>query len=377
MNCRVLVAVVLVAACPTAAFAAPPDDTDELAAALIAQGWPDLAEDLLARASRDRGLTWDEEAAAASAHLAVLQEAASGIADPYWRKEALLDLLAQTDTFVGRFEGIPAAEQRRKDLPGLCSDIGEAIIDAIGKSQDASATESLRAQGETVFARAEKQLKARIDAVGAAEDLDEEQNCALMSDRYNHARLLYFHALVFPRESARRKELCTAALKEYDEFDLHYGDGDEPSILAFYAYVDRGLCLEETGAPDEAIKSFEKTIELREWWGPKDESGVWPIPAGTEDVIDLVCYATLQKAIVLRGQKKLDDVVRVGRDWFVSMPKPFGAPSSMVLAWELANAQFAAGDAKGAAATAESMIREDPDGVGGAWGRALLDSDRN
>ncbi len=377
MNCRVLVAIVLVVTCRTAAFAAPPDDTDELAEALIAQGWPDLAEDLLARAARDRGLTWDEEATAASAHLAVLEEAAKGIEDPYWRKEALLDLLAQTDTFVGRFEGTPAAEPRRRDLPRLCTDIGEAIVGAIKKSQDADATESLRAQGETVFARAERQVKARIDEMATAENPDEEQDYGLTAERYNHARLLYLHAMVFPRESARRKELCTAALKEYEEFDLHYGGGDEPSIFAFYAYVDCGLCLEEIDAPDEAIKSFEKTIALRESWGPKDESGVWPMPADPEGVIDLVCYATLQKVIVLREQKKLDEVVKTGRDWFASMPKPFAAPSSMVLAWELANAQFAAGDAQGAAATAESMIREDPDGFGGAWGRKLLGSESN
>lgn len=371
MNCRVLVAIVLAAACRTAAFAALPDDTDDLAEALIAQGWPDLAEDLLARTARERGLTWDEEAAAAAAHLTVLDEAARKIEDPYWRKEALLDLLAQTDTFLGRFQGTTAATQRRSELPQLCTDIGDAIVGAIRKSQDADATESLRAQGETVFARAESEAKARVDVLAAAENRDEEQDYGLMAARYNHARLPYLHAMLFPRDSARRKELCTTALKEYEEFELDYG-GDEPSILAFYAYVDCGLCLEETGAPDEAIKSFEKTIALRESWGPKDDNGVWPMPAETDGVIDLVCYAVLQKVIVLREQKKPDEVVKTGRDWFASMPKPFAAPNSMVLAWELANAQFATGDAKGAAATAESMIREDPDGIGGAWGREIL-----
>jgi hypothetical protein len=71
---------------------------------------------------------------------------------------------------------------------------------------------------------------------------------------------------------------------------------------------------------------------------------------------------------------RLDDAVRVGRAWFTSMPRPFSAMYAKSLARELATAQLATGDAKGAVATAESMIREDPDGVGGWWGRELLGS---
>src|SRR5262245_2383773 len=125
MNCRVLAAFVLAAASATVAFASPADDTEELAEALIAQCWPDLAEDLLARAARERSLTWSEEAVAASAHLATLELAASAIEDPFWRKEALLDVLGQTDTFVGRFEGTRAAATRKRGLPDLVAATGE------------------------------------------------------------------------------------------------------------------------------------------------------------------------------------------------------------------------------------------------------------
>jgi tetratricopeptide (TPR) repeat protein len=368
MNCRVLAAFVLVIACRTAAFAAPPDDTGELAEGLIAQGWPDLAQDLLARAARERALTWSEEAITASAHLVTLETAAKGIEDPLWRKEALLDLLAQTDTFVGRFEGTTAAATRRSDLPDLVADIGEAIVAAIRMSQDAGATEALRIQGESIFARAEKEVKARIDLLAAAENRDEDQDFGLMAAQYNHARLLYLHATVFPRDSARRKELCAAALGEYEEFDLEYAD----TIFNIYAYVDMGLCLRELGKTDAALAQFDQAIAVRESWGPMDERGHWPIPAEAGDVVDLVCYATAEKMIELREQKKLDDVVKTGRDWFASMPKPFSAPSSMALAWELGNAQLATGDASGAAATAQSMIDEDPDGFGAELGRELL-----
>lgn len=368
MNCRVLVALVLVAAGPAAAFADPADDADDLAEALIAQGWPDLAEDLLARTARERQVTWSEEAITASAHLATLETSARAIGDPFWRKEALLDLLAQTDTYVGRFAGTSAAETRKRDLPQLCMEIGETIVAAMKNALDAGAIEALRAQGETVLARAETAMRARIDVLAAAERRSEEEDFALMADRYNRARTVYLHAMLFPRQAERRKELCEAALKEFEEFDLEYAD----TLLNVYVCVDMGLCLRELDKTKEALAKFDEAIQVREAWGAKTDEGLWPIPADSQCIADIVCYAMLQKMYLLRDEKKLAEVVAVGREWFGSMKTPFVAPSSMHLAWELGSAQLAGGDAKGARATAESMIREDPDGVGGTWGRELL-----
>jgi tetratricopeptide (TPR) repeat protein len=314
MNCRVLAAFVLVAACCTSAFAAPPDDTGELAEALIAQGWPDLAEDLLARAARDRPLTWGEEATTASAHLATLETAAKGIEDPFWRKEALLDLLAQTDTFVGRFEGTPAADTRKSEIPQLVTDIAEAIVDAIRRSQDAGATEVLQTQAESVFARAEKEVKARIDLLAAAENRDEDQEWALMAVRYDHARLLYLHATVLPRDSARRKELCAAALVEYGEFDLDYTD----TIFNVYADIDMGLCLRELGKNDDALAKFDRAIDVREAWGPRDPvTKRFPIPS--QDVVDLVGYAMFQKARLLSDLGRAGEAAEVNQDRLTSL----------------------------------------------------------
>jgi tetratricopeptide (TPR) repeat protein len=317
MNCRVLAAFVLVAACRTAAFAAPPDDTDALAEALIAHGWPDLAEDLLARAARERPLTWSEEAIAESARLATLETAAKAIEDPYWRKEALLDVLAQTDTFVGRFEGTTAAETRKSDLPQLVTDIAEAIVDAIRRSQDAGATEALQTQAESVFARAEREVKARIDGLAAAEDRDEVEDWPLMGARYDHARLLYLHATVLPRDAARRKVLCAAALVEYEEFDREYTD----TILSFYAALDMGLCLRELGRTDAALAQFDRAIDVRESWGPRDPvTKRFPIPS--QDVVDLVGYAMFQKARLLSDLGRAAEAAEVNQDRLTSLPDP-------------------------------------------------------
>ena len=316
MNGRVLAALVLVAACPSAAFAAPPDDTGELADALIAQGWPDLAEDLLARTARERPLTWSEEATAVSAHLAVLGTAAMEIEDPYWRKEALLDVLAQTDTFVGRFEGTTAAGTRKSGLPELVLEIGETIVAAIRKSQDAVATEVLQTQGEAMLARAEKDVKSRIDLLAAAEDRDEEQDFALMAARYSHARALYVHALLFPCDSARRKELCSAALAEYEEFDLD----DTETIFSVYADIDMGLCLRELGKNDDALARFDRAIAIRESWGPRDPTTTrFPVPS--RYFVDLVRYAMFQKACLLSDLGRTAEAAEVNQDRLTSLPE--------------------------------------------------------
>lgn len=368
MNHRVLAALVLVVACRTAALAAPVDDTEDLAEALIAQGWPDLAEDLLVRTAQERDLTWSEEAIAASAHLQTLEMAANAIEDPYWRKEALIDVLGQTDTFVGRFAGTPVAEARRNFLPDLISAIGDSILAAIAKSQDPAAIAVLRDQGESIFGRAEKDAKARIDLLAAAEGRDEDQEYALEGARFNHPRLVYLHSLLFPHGSERRKELCTAALAEYDEFDRDFTD----TIFNVYAWVDMGLCLWELGKTDAALERFDQAIATRESWGPADQAGVWPVPEDAAGIADIICYAMLQKMLLLRDLARPKDVVAAGKDWFASMTAPFAPTSSMLLAKVLAEAQAATGDVQGAVATAQSMIREDPNGWGGSVGRELL-----
>ena len=66
------------------------------------------------------------------------------------------------------------------------------------------------------------------------------------------------------------------------------------------------------------------------------------------------------------------DAVKTGKDWFASMNRPFAPSSAGFLARELAEAQLATGDVQGAVATAQSMIREDPEGWGAFAGRELL-----
>jgi len=232
------------------------------------------------------------------------QDAATKIDDPVRRKDALVKVLADKEKFIEEYKGSDAAESTRNGLPDLYNLIVETIATAIYDEKDLNAVVALLSADAAAFEDVRKAIRNRIAELKAIEKRTEDDENKLMAARYNYPHTLYFHSLLFPAGSKERTDLCNAALMEFDEFDLDYGGGDNPSILTFYAYLDCGLCLKETGRPDEAIKMFDRTIALRESWGPADEkTGVWPIPADAQDVVDLVSYATLQKAIVLRETK--------------------------------------------------------------------------
>jgi tetratricopeptide (TPR) repeat protein len=319
-------------------------DDIEFARALVDNGYPDLAERLLAVKVKAGSAGGQADAQVAAIKLDVAQDAASRIEDPVARNEALVKVLADKEKFIEDFKGKDAAEDVRNALPDLYNLIGDAITEALKKTTDNKALESLRSKGDALFTKAEQAMKDRITVLNAVVDKTEADEHRLEAARYNYPHTMYFHAKLFPEKSAERMDLCKAALTKLDEFDLQSSSGDEPSFLTYYAYIDSGLCLQEIGKPDQAIQKFDKTISLRESWGPMDEkTGVWPMPAEARDVADLVGYATYQKVVVLRETKKPAEVVAVCKDFFASMPKASDSPYSRVLARELADAQLATG----------------------------------
>src|SRR5882724_1066531 len=377
MKRRLLAAGLVIAlpmACALAQDKSVLNDRDDIdfAKALVANGYPDLAERLLNVVEKSGKAGDQAKAQIAAIKLDVAQDTATKIEDPVKRLAELVKVLAAKEKFIEEFKGKDAAEDVRNALPDLYNLIGETITAAIKKTTNDKDLEALRAEGDGIFLKAEQAMKNRIADLTAIAEKTEADEFKLEAASYNYPHTMYFHSLLFPAGSAKRIGLCKDALALYDEFDLTYGGGDNPSILSFYAYIDSGLCLKETGAPDEGIKLFDKTIALRESFGPKTDKGFWPIPGNARDVVDLVCYALLQKALVLRDQKKIEDVVKLGKEYFASIPKPFGAPSSMLLAKELCEAQIATGD-KGAAETAKKMKDEDENGLGGFLARDLLE----
>lgn len=381
MNRRLIAAALLVA---LPAFAMAQDervlnkkDDIDFAKALVANGYPDLAERLLGVVEKTGGASSGPEAKAVIdlIKLDVAQDAASKQEDLIRRKDELVKVLTAKEKFIETYKGAQAAEDCRNGLPDLYGTIGETITNAIKKTKDEKVLESLRSEGDGIFLRAEAAGKTRIEELKAQPDKDEEAEFKLQSAYYNYARTLYLHSLLFSPGSGKRTELCNAALTEYGEFELNYTE----TLLNIYASIDTGLCLKEIGKPAEAIASIDQAIAVRQSWGDKQKvTGpdnkprmVWPM--NDRSIVDIVCYGMLQKMLVLKDMKKTAEVVAVGEDYFDSTPDPWDAPQSMVVAREVADAKYAAGDVKGSIDMGKEMIKIDPAGIGAAWGREIVD----
>ncbi len=347
------------------------DDVD-FAQALADNHYPDLAKRLLAVLAKTGKST--DKGAIGAIDLNIAQDEAMKIEDLAARKAALTDVLAKKEKFVEDNKGSPSGEDMRNTLPDLYSLLGETFTALIKKETDERKIEALRSEGDGIFVKAEGAIQTRIDALKALNPTQDSDDYArLRAARYNQPHLRYFHALLYAPGSAKRKELCDQAEKEYEEFDLDFYTDDAPMIV-YYAYVDVGLCLKELEKNKEAIASFDKVIQLRGSYGEIDpKTKAYPIPPAARDLLDIVCYATYQKILLLKDAKNLAEVVKVGKDYFTTIPDPFGSSSSMLLAKELAEAQLALGDSKGAVETGKGMKAKDPAGIGAIWGQDLAE----
>jgi tetratricopeptide (TPR) repeat protein len=351
------------------------DDID-FAKALVANGYPDLAERLLVVVEKTGATTGPEAKAIIDLiKLDVAQDLAMKIEDLVKRKDELVKVLTAKEKFIETYKGTQASEDCRNGLPDLYGTIGETITSAIKKLKDEKVLEALRSEGDGLFLRAEAASKQRIEELKGIQDKDDETEFKLQSAYYNYARTLYLHSLLFSPGSGKRIELCNAALTEFGEFELNYTE----TLLNIYASIDTGLCLKEIGKPSEAIASIDQAIAVRESWGEKQKvvgpdnkpKMVWPLT--DRSIVDIVCYGMLQKMLILKEMKKTAEVIAVGQDFFDSTPEPWESPSSMVVAREVADAQFAAGDVKASIDTGKEMIKIDPAGIGAAWGREIVD----
>jgi tetratricopeptide (TPR) repeat protein len=339
-------------------------DDIEFATALREAGYPDLAQRLLEVVKKRPGAGKDADAAIKGLELDVAQDEARRIDDVVRRKDALVKVLRDKQKFVEEFKSTRAGEDVRNMLPDLYGVIGETFAAAIKREKDERALESLRAEGESLFAQGEEAGQKRVEEMASLPDKTEDDRMKWMAASYNACRLIYLHALLYSPGSGKRQELADKAIKAYDEFDLEFG-GEESSLIPYFAMIDVGICQKELGKTKDALQSFDRAIAIR---GEPSKAGVYELD---RDIQDIVCYAMLQKMLALKEQKEFAKVAETGRDYLKTMKKPFDSGQAMSVAKELADAQIASGDAKGALGTAEMMIKEDPAGIGNAWGKDI------
>jgi len=348
-------------------------DDVEFAEALSENDFVDLAERLLPLIEARGDST--TSAAYREVRLDVEKAAACKIDDPILRRDALTAVLYRSERFVDDFRDAPEAVRVGDAVADVCFELGETIAAAIRRTNAESTAEALRTEGDSVLERTEQWIAWRIEPLQARESqLDEDESARLVAQRFGGAMTLYAHALLFESGSAKRLDLDARALAGFETYDVADSVSSPELIRDYYACLYAGLCLSELGKTKESVESFDKVIALRRSWGDADEkTGVYPVPSDARDVVDLIGYAVREKVRTLIEAGKTTDAIAAGKDYFATMPRPFESSISMVLAKTLGEEQIAGGDANGGNETARRMIGEDPDGVGGQWGRELID----
>src|SRR5204863_7980290 len=111
----------------------------------------------------------------------------------------------------------------------------------------------------------------------------EDEPVRLTGAEYNYPHTMYQRAKLFPEGSAKRKELCSAVLDLFGEFELNWGE----TTFNLYANIESGLCYKELGKTDDALSSIDRTISIRDTWDKNNKKPPrWELP---KDVQDLGC----------------------------------------------------------------------------------------
>lgn len=350
---------------PTALYAQSPKvlgrDDAEYARKLFENGYTDLAEKLVALIEGGNVAPKDQ-ANLKALHLAVRLDLAQKETDPYKKKDLLKQILLEKEDLVKQFSGSSAAEDTANTLPDSYSMLGASVLACIAREKDVNLIAQLQTEGQKTFATAEETLQKRIEELKERKDEPAIEGTYITA-LFNLPKTYYFHSLLYPAGDWKKKELLEKATSAFAEFSLDYSD----RLLNYEGCIFAGLSFKELGANEDAIKSFDEAIALRELF-EKDQKGVYQLDAASADVIS---KAVLQKVNMQVDTGATKQAIETARDFFATILAPYETTNGLAVLAALGNAQFASGDEKGASETAEKLIEQDGNGPWGQAGREI------
>lgn len=339
-------------------------DDAAFASALKRAGYIDLAEKLI-KTIETAGKVGPEEAVNLKAvHLDLRQDLARRETDPLKRKDLLRTILQEKEDLVTQYKGRPVAEEARNSLPDIYRELGDAITAAIAREKDPGLITQLQKEGSDNYTKAEDSFKARIEELRKLDTSSPDVANQLWPAMYNLPRMMYFHALLYPKEEFRRKDLLTQAIKGFQEFGLDYGT----LLMNFEALILEGLCHKELGEMDDAKASFKDAFRFPASAYDKDTKGQYPL---TEEEAGTVSEACLQWMNLLIEEKDYAGAIALAKEYIDTTPGPYEARRGLPILAAKAEAHLALSDAKSAADAADKLVAEDPRGPWGSKGREI------
>lgn len=340
-------------------------DDIAFATALKRERYTDLAEKLLKVIEREGKVGPEEGIGLKALHLDLRLELAQREFDPTKRKELLRTIVQEKEDLVTQYKGRPVAEEVRNSLPDTYRQLVDAITAAIAREKDADLIALLQKEGSDVCTRAEDAFKKRIEELGIVEAETPATTQQLLAARFNLPRMLYFHALLYPKTEFRRKDLLEQAIKGFQEFGLDYNE----YLENYEALILEGLCSKELEKQDDAKAAFRDAYKFPETLGfEKNSKGEYPL---SEEMAGTVSEGVLQLMNLLLEEKDPAGALAIAKDYFDTTPGALEARRGLAILGAKAEALLAINDTRGAAEVADQLVQNDERGPWGAKGREI------
>jgi hypothetical protein len=340
-------------------------DDAAYAAALMRFGYPDLAERLLGTVEKAGTLGPEEAINAKALHLDLRLEIAKRESDPVKRMDLLTAILEEKESLVGQYKGRQVAEDARNSLPDVYRLLGDAVTSAINRERDPEKIAAFQKRGAETYTKAEDSLRARIKELkeGSNTDSPEVQN-QLAAALYNLPRTQYFHALLYPKEEFRRKDLLNQAIKAFQEYSLDFSD----NLLNFEGLILEGLSHKELDELDLAKSAFKDAFSFPAANFEKDAKGFYPL---SKEMADTVSEACLQWMNLLLEQKDPAGAIALAKEYMDTTPGALETRRGLAIVAAMADAYLALDDVKSANDWADKLVEADRGGAWGAKGREI------
>jgi tetratricopeptide (TPR) repeat protein len=339
--------------------------------------WYDLAFEVLDTLERSRPpADVQEEALLLRLELQTAWVTAPSFKDDAKKKEVLEAVKKGYEDIARKKKGTDAAVQANLRIGEMLLQEGDGAVARMRQTDDAEVRAQARKEAEEKYTAGRKYFEdIREDFQKAAEKAEDEAAKAagrasssddpvvqaaqnkvyaahnrVLTSRFNAARALYNHALLFEPGSKDRTDRLTKCAGEFEEINFDYAR----DFLGCEAAIYLGLCAKELGNILQAATAFEAALGVKDFF-EQDDQGHYALDVLGQDIVSRACYF---KAQMLNETKDHDGALKAVKDLFELMPALAKSPLGFAARIEEGKAWGGRGDMKKAQGILDRVAEE-------------------
>ena len=333
------------------------DDID-FGRALAVAGYGDLAEGLCFAIQRqyanDSAKVLECEALIGDIHYDLANKETDGTK----RREKLEKVLEEKSNFVTGHADTAIGQEVAESLPNLFRSVGDTLISLIDTTTDETQKGELRRQAAKVFDDAEgflakrvgtlrsayESLQQQLQGMPAPDKPDEppaeyaamqakvdEAGSRYLVARSGLAQTMYFHATTLASDDPKRAKLLNDVSTIYDDLELEFSD----RLAIFDGFIFRGLAQDGLGKTDDALKSYDMAIRVRENFPKNEKTGVYPVP---EEVAGVMSNAVHQKMLLQMKKGQVDEAIKTANEFLTTTQDAYKSARAIAILATLCDA---------------------------------------